>query len=83
MLPLAPRVFNPQWIYGAQYLDSADNVLPFDAVTGLVDSTKVAKVQIDLQARTKNPDLQNGQYRTIKLTALVQVRGQYIPAVGF
>jgi len=65
------------------YYDAADNVLPFDPTTGLVDSTKVAKVQVLLQARTSARDLSNGQYRTLKLIAMIQVRGQYIPAVGF
>jgi hypothetical protein len=65
------------------YLDAADNVLDFNPTTGLVDSTKVAKVKIELQARTAERDLQTHEYRTLRLTALIQVRGQYIPAVGF
>lgn len=65
------------------YYDAADNVLALDPDTGLVDPTKVAKVQVDLAARTSARDLSNGEYRTLKLTALIQVRGQYIPAVGF
>ena len=64
------------------YYDASDNVLAFDS-DGLVDQSRVAKVRIDLQARTTNRDLQTGQYRILKLTSLIQVRGQYIPAVGF
>jgi hypothetical protein len=64
------------------YYDAADNVLAFDS-SGLVDQTRVAKVRIDLQVRGNNRDLQSGQYRILKLSSLIQVRGQYIPAVGF
>jgi Tfp pilus assembly protein PilW len=54
-------------------LDAAGNVIPSEAV----------KVQISLQARSDFPDLQTGRYRTFTYTALVQIRGQYIPGVGF
>jgi Tfp pilus assembly protein PilW len=54
-------------------LDADGNVIPSEAV----------KVQIDLKARSANPDLQTGKYRTFVYTALVQVRGQYVPRVGF
>ena len=54
-------------------LDADGNVIPSEAV----------KVQINLQARSANRDLQTGDYRTFKYTALVQVRGQYVPRVGF
>jgi prepilin-type N-terminal cleavage/methylation domain-containing protein len=54
-------------------LDVDGNVIPSEAV----------KVQINLQARSANPDLQTGKYRTFTYTALVQVRGQYVPRVGF
>lgn len=54
-------------------LDADGNVIPSEAV----------KVQINLQARSANRDLQTGEYRTFKYTALVQVRGQYVPRVGF
>jgi hypothetical protein len=54
-------------------LDADGNVIPAEAV----------KVQINLQARSLNPDLQTGRYRTFNYTALVQVRGQYVPRVGF
>ena len=64
------------------YYDASDNVLAFDA-GGLVDQSRVAKVRIDLQARGTNRDLQSNQYRILKLSSLIQVRGQYIPAVGF
>jgi hypothetical protein len=64
------------------YYDASDNVLAFDA-DGLVDQSRVAKVKIDLQARTTNRDLQTSKYRVLKLSSLIQVRGQYIPAVGF
>lgn len=51
--------------------------------TGYVIASQVAKVQITLNARTAQRDLQTGRYRTLNLKALIQVRGQYIPAVGF
>jgi Tfp pilus assembly protein PilW len=54
-------------------LDADGNVIPSEAV----------KVQIDLKARSANPDLQTGKYRTFAYSALVQVRGQYVPRVGF
>ena len=54
-------------------LDGDGNVIPAEAV----------KVQINLQARSANRDLQTGEFRTFKYTALVQVRGQYVPRVGF
>jgi Tfp pilus assembly protein PilW len=54
-------------------LDEDGNVIPSEAV----------KVQINLQARSANRDLQTGEFRTFKYTALVQVRGQYVPRVGF
>lgn len=54
-------------------LDEDGNVVPSEAV----------KVQINLQARSANLDLQTGEYRTFTYTALVQVRGQYVPRVGF
>jgi len=65
------------------YLNSADGILAVDPDTGFVDPTQVAKVQVTLQARTAGRDLHSGEYRTLNITALVQVRGQYIPAVGF
>jgi hypothetical protein len=54
-------------------LDADGNVIPSEAV----------KVQISLKARSANRDLHSGQYRTFNYTALVQVRGQYVPRVGF
>jgi Tfp pilus assembly protein PilW len=54
-------------------LDATGNVIPSEAV----------KVKIDLRARSANPDLQTGKYRVFTYTALVQVRGQYVPRVGF
>ena len=65
------------------YYDAADNLLPFDPASGYIDATKVAKVQATLQARSSARDLSSGAYRTLKLTAMIQVRGQYVPAVGF
>jgi hypothetical protein len=65
------------------YYDAADNLLPFDPTTGFIDATKVAKVQATLQARSAAKDLSFGAYRTLNLTAMIQVRGQYVPAVGF
>jgi len=54
-------------------LDADGNVIPSEAV----------KVQIDLKARNASPDVQTGKYRTFAYTALIQVRGQYVPRVGF
>jgi hypothetical protein len=54
-------------------LDEDGNVIPSEAV----------KVQINLKARSDHPDVQTGRYRTLNYTALVQVRGQYVPRVGF
>jgi hypothetical protein len=64
------------------YFDFDDNVVIPDE-TGYVQATKVFKVRIDLEARTAARDLQTGQYRTLNMTALIQVRGQYIPKIGF
>lgn len=82
---IASNVLTPDGGIGLTftYFDGADNVLALDPDTGLVDPTKVAKVQVDLAARTSARDLSTKDYRTLKLTALIQVRGQYIPAVGF
>jgi hypothetical protein len=78
------NVLTPEGGAGLQftYYDASDIVLAFD-VDGLVDQSRVAKVRIDLQARTTNRDLQTNEYRVLKLSSLIQVRGQYIPAVGF
>lgn len=65
------------------YLDAADQVLPIDPDTGLVDPNLVVKVAIDLEARTAQRDLVSNAFRTLRLSALIQVRGQYVPAVGF
>ena len=54
-------------------LDADGNVIPSQAV----------KVQVDLKARSAQPDLRTGKYRTFNYTSLVQVRGQYVPRVGF
>ena len=50
---------------------------------GTADKDATRKVEIKLQARSANRDLQSGLYRTFSYTALVQVRGQYAPSVGF
>ena len=65
------------------FLKADDTPADVDPDTGQVVPTQVAKVQITLNARTSQRDLVSGQYRTLNLTALIQVRGQYIPAVGF
>ena len=65
------------------YLGAADQVLPIDPDTGLVDPNLVVKVAIELEARTAQRDLQTKEFRTLKLSALIQIRGQYVPAVGF
>jgi Tfp pilus assembly protein PilW len=54
-------------------LDADGNVIPADAV----------KVQVNLKARSANLDVRTGKYRTFSYTALIQVRGQYVPRVGF
>jgi Tfp pilus assembly protein PilW len=65
------------------YFDASDNELEFDETTGLVDQSRVAKVRINLDARSLDRDLQSKEYRVLRLSSLIQVRGQYIPAVGF
>jgi hypothetical protein len=60
----------------------ADGSTALDA-TGNLNPSEAVKVQINLQARSANPDLQTGNYRTFTYTALVQIRGQYVPSVGF
>jgi len=50
---------------------------------GVLNPSDAVKVQISLKARSANPDLQTGRYRTFSYTALIQVRGQYVPSVGF
>lgn len=65
------------------YFDASDNILEFDDSTGLVDQSRVAKVRIDLDVRSLDRDLQSKEYRVLRLSSLIQVRGQYIPAVGF
>lgn len=55
----------------------------YDPDTGELNSDLVRKVQIRLQARSARPDLQTGKYRTFNYTALVQIRGQYAPGVGY
>src|SRR2546423_8662693 len=52
-------------------------------VDGVLNPDVTKKVQIQLQARSPRPDPQTGNYRTFVYTALVQVRGQYAPSVGF
>jgi len=54
-------------------IDADGNVIPAEAV----------KVQINLKARSASRDVQTGRYRTLNYTALIQVRGQYVPRVGF
>ena len=49
---------------------------------GTINPSETVKVQIKLQARSANRDLQTGKYRTFSYTSLVQVRGQYVPSVG-
>jgi prepilin-type N-terminal cleavage/methylation domain-containing protein len=49
---------------------------------GTINPSETVKVQIKLQARSANPDIQTGKYRTFSYTSLVQVRGQYVPSVG-
>ena len=54
-------------------IDADGNVIPAEAV----------KVQINLKARSASRDVHSGRYRTLSYTALIQVRGQYVPRVGF
>jgi hypothetical protein len=64
------------------YYQADGNLCEVDE-SGFVIASQVAKVQIDLNARTAQRDLTSGNYRTLNLRALIQVRGQYIPKVGF
>jgi Tfp pilus assembly protein PilW len=50
---------------------------------GTLNPDVTKKVQIQLRARSANLDLQTRAYRTFSYMALVQVRGQYAPGVGF
>ncbi|HJQ24477.1 MAG TPA: prepilin-type N-terminal cleavage/methylation domain-containing protein [Blastocatellia bacterium] len=52
-------------------------------VGGVLNPDVTKKVQVLLQARSARPDPQTGNYRTFIYTALVQVRGQYAPSVGY
>ncbi|HKG23826.1 MAG TPA: prepilin-type N-terminal cleavage/methylation domain-containing protein [Blastocatellia bacterium] len=45
--------------------------------------SEIRKVQIGLKARSAKRDLQTGKYRTFNYTALVQIRSQYAPGVGY
>ena len=82
---IARNVLTPEGTIGLTftYLDASGNALSVDPDSGLVDASLVAKVQIGIRARTVSPDIGTGNFRTVNMTALVQVRGQYIPAVGF
>ena len=51
--------------------------------SGVLNPDVTKKVQIQLTARSARRDPQTGNYRTFQYTALVQVRGQYAPSVGF
>jgi prepilin-type N-terminal cleavage/methylation domain-containing protein len=65
------------------YLKGNGDPAGYDADTGELNSDLVRKVQIGLQARSVNPDLTTGKYRTFSYNALVQIRGQYAPGVGY
>jgi Tfp pilus assembly protein PilW len=82
---IASNVIDPSGKAGLSftYLKADDGPADIDPDTGYVTPTQVAKVRITLNARTAHLDLASGQYRTLNLTALIQVRGQYIPGVGF
>jgi prepilin-type N-terminal cleavage/methylation domain-containing protein len=60
----------------------ADGSTALDA-GGILNPSLAVKVQIALKARSANLDLETGKYRTFSYTALVQIRGQYTPSVGF
>ncbi len=88
-------VIQAEEIIAKNVLDANDNVgLTFTYLKGNGDpagydeagelnSDQVRKVQISLQARSANPDIQTGRYRTFSYNALVQIRGQYAPGVGY
>lgn len=65
------------------YLMGNGDPAGYDAATGELNSDLVRKVQINLRARSGNPDLTTGKYRTFSYNALVQIRGQYAPGVGY
>jgi prepilin-type N-terminal cleavage/methylation domain-containing protein len=65
------------------YLKGNGDPAGFDADTGELNSDLVRKVHISLRARSADPDLTSGKYRTFSYNALVQIRGQYAPGVGY
>jgi prepilin-type N-terminal cleavage/methylation domain-containing protein len=65
------------------YLRGNGDPAGYDAATGELNSDLVRKVQINLRARSANLDLTTGKYRTFSYNALVQIRGQYAPGVGY
>jgi hypothetical protein len=50
---------------------------------GVLNPDVTKKVQVQIKSRSVRPDPQTGKYRTFLYTALVQVRGQYAPSVGY
>jgi Tfp pilus assembly protein PilW len=86
-------VVQPEEIIARNVLDESGNPgLTFTYFTdtgalainedGTINPSETVKVRIKLQARSVNPDLQTGKYRTFSYTSLIQVRGQYVPSVG-
>lgn len=65
------------------YLKGNGDPAGYDPDTGELNSDLVRKVQISLHARSATPDLTTGKYRTFSYNALVQIRGQYAPGVGY
>jgi Tfp pilus assembly protein PilW len=92
----AGTVVQPEEIIARNVLNEAGNVgltftylkgngdpAGYDADTGELNSDLVRKVQINLQARSNNLDVTTKKYRTFSYNALVQIRGQYAPGVGY
>jgi Tfp pilus assembly protein PilW len=92
----AGTVVQPEEIIARNVLNEAGNVgltftylkgngdpAGYDADTGELNSDLVRKVQINLQARSNNLDVTTQKYRTFSYNALVQIRGQYAPGVGY
>ncbi len=89
----AGNVIQPTEIIARNVLDASGNPgLTFTyyqkdgtsaAPGGVLNPNVTTKVQIQLTARSARRDPQTGNYRTFQYTALVQVRGQYAPSVGF
>jgi prepilin-type N-terminal cleavage/methylation domain-containing protein len=65
------------------YLKGNGDPAGYSPDTGELNSDLVRKVQINLRARSATQDLTTKKYRTFAYNALVQIRGQYAPGVGY